>query len=50
MKLVDRCDVGRRLCAECLSLGHGARCMREAHSRRGQDCGDAIGLPVSGRP
>jgi len=24
--------------------------MREPHYRRGQDCNDVIGLPVSGRP
>jgi len=32
------------------ALSDAAPCMREPHCRRGQDCSDAIGLPVSGRP
>jgi hypothetical protein len=31
------------------ALSDVARRMREPHYRRGQDCSDVIGLPVSGR-
>ncbi len=32
------------------AVSDASRCMRKPHCRRGQDCSDVVGLPVSGRP